>query len=94
MDLDYDPRLSKTVVQRLEDAARRTGLALDRLELLGQDTAIAEVFADRVDAGRGQTFLADVDWSALEALRRRRRADVAAWVDRLAPERTGRTIEP
>jgi hypothetical protein len=67
MNLDYSPQLDAFTIARLEAAARRTGLSLDGLELLGQDAQAAWGYAAAVDAGTHEAFLARVDWNALEA---------------------------
>lgn len=93
MDLDYDPVLEQPLVDDLERAALRIGLPLERLELLGQDAAVARTFVRAADAGDADALLDEVDWEGLEIVLTRRRVAVAAWVDLLAPESTTTLIE-
>lgn len=86
MDLAFDPTLDDGLVEDLRRAAADVGLPLERLELLGQDRAVARAFVEAAAHGSGQAMLAHVDWDRLEAVRVRRRDSVRAWVDLLAPE--------
>lgn len=88
MDIEFDPTIEADLISDLRDAAADFGLPLERLELLGQDGAVAHAFVDAVADGRAQTMLDHVDWDRLATVRTRRRVNVAAWVDLLAPEST------
>lgn len=92
LELDYDPRLDGQTLARLEEAAAAVGLPLERLELIGQDAAVARAFVRAVDDGRAEAMLDDVDWDGLDATRTSRHAEIAAWVDLLAPESATREI--
>lgn len=75
MQIEYSPHLDEALIADLEAAARRVGLALERLELLGQDEDIARSFVEAVECGMHETFLEIVSWDRLEdTLDRRRRA--------------------
>lgn len=76
LDIAYAPSLPRSVREELEAAARSTGLALGRLELLGQDLQTALRFVEAVHGGHGDAFLSEVDWDRLEEiyLRRTRQA--------------------
>lgn len=78
LDIAYAPSLPPSVRDELEDAARTTGLALGRLELLGQDLETALQFIEAVHAGLDDAFLDDVDWDRLETTYRRRKRAIQA----------------
>lgn len=73
MEIAYAPTLPAPIRTDLEQAARRTGLALGRLELLGQDLVLALAFVESVHAGTHEAFLQEVDWDRLEAFYRARK---------------------
>lgn len=76
MYLDFDPRLHDDLRAALQRSARRVGLSLDQLELLGQDATAATGFVRSVSRGRSDDFLARVDWTHLEARLDGRRAAI------------------
>lgn len=86
MDLEVDPAIDGDLIDELRHAAADVGLPLERLELLGQDGAVAHAFVEAAAKGESQAMLDRVDWDRLDAVRARRRASVTAWVDLLAPE--------
>lgn len=51
----------------LEEAGRRAGVPLWRLELLGQDETTALEFTQAARRGEEQALLETVDWDVLEA---------------------------
>lgn len=73
MEIAYAPTLPAPIRDDLEQAARRTGLALGRLELLGQDLVLALAFVESVHAGTHEALLQEVDWDRLEAFYRSRK---------------------
>lgn len=80
MEIAYAPTVPDPIRDDLEQAARRTGLALGRLELLGQDLVMAMAYVEAVHAGTHEAFIEDVDWERLERLYRRRRRTPAETV--------------
>ncbi len=72
MDLDYDPRIPSELLRTVEREARRLGLPLRRIELLGQDRAVARTFVRAAEDGRGEAHLEAVDWERLERILRAR----------------------
>lgn len=82
MHLDFDPRLHDNLRAALRRSARRVGLSLDRLELLGQDPHAATGFVRSVASGRSDAFLEGVDWRHLEARLDGRRAAILRAVAR------------
>lgn len=72
MRLDYDPRVSARLLTAMESRARRFGLDLATVELLGQDRRIAQRFLGAKDAADAQAFVARLDRGTLEARRQSR----------------------
>lgn len=87
MDLNYPTSLIDPLRDDLEAAARRVGLALADLELLGQDPATAMAFTCAVAAGEHAAFLDSVDWERLDACRTGRRFHTVPAVSVTAPAR-------
>ncbi len=81
MDLDLHPALPLEVRMDLTEAARRVGVPLWQLELLGQDEAVAQAFIRAARQGNGQAYMRDVEWDVLEARyqARRRREQGRFW---------------
>lgn len=74
----YGDTVSPRLLAAVERAASRVGLPLSTLELLGQDTRVAEAFVEAEARGRARDYLANLDVRALEvalAARRRRAAE-------------------
>jgi hypothetical protein len=69
LDLDYAPHVPMATLHRLEAAARRMGLPLHQLELLGQDANVAEGFVMACMLGDSENFCLAVDWQELEERR-------------------------
>lgn len=90
MDMDYNPQITEEVVAELERAAREVGLPLHRLELLGQDPAMAAAFVESVDDGYHEDFLDVMDWESLERAHFRRRRAVLDAVAEIAAEQEQR----
>lgn len=90
MDLDYDPRIPSDLLRSVEREARRLGVPLRRIELLGQDRAVARNFVRASEEGRGADHLETVDWERLERiLRARVHAREAMTFPRGAPDLPG-----
>ncbi len=66
LGLNYGP-LDDMIINRLEAQARRHGIALDHVELLGQTASLALAFIKASEAGDLDHFLSSVDWDAVEA---------------------------
>lgn len=65
----------------LTDAARRAGVPLWQLELLGQDEAVAQAFIQAARQGDAHAYMRDVEWDVLETRyqARRRREQGRFW---------------
>lgn len=72
LELDYSPHVPLAELHALEQVARRVGLPLHELELLGQDRALAAAFVAAHSEGQEKAFLEEVDWDHLEVLRGKR----------------------
>ncbi len=77
LGLAYDSRVDPHIIARLEGAARRVGLPLGDVELLGQSEVASMAFVSAVEGGKIRDFLATFDWAPLEAAMEVRRDTVA-----------------
>lgn len=73
MEIAYAPTVPDPIQEQLEQAARRTGLSLGRLELLGQDLILAMAYVEAVHAGTHEAFVETVDWERLGSIYRSRK---------------------
>lgn len=65
-DLSYSPGIGPRLVKEVERQARRFGLPLSTLELLGQDAKVARDFVRAARRGRAREFVDLLDATALE----------------------------
>lgn len=72
LDVDHAPDVPLSTLEALEQAARRTGLPLGDLELLGQTPESAQGFVSACQADAVPEYLESVDWDRLEAMRQER----------------------
>lgn len=68
MKLSYHPGVPERFIEEMERAARRLGLPLDKVELIGQDPKVARDFLRAVRSGKGAAFVDGLDERALERL--------------------------
>lgn len=66
LGLDYNPAIDRNVLEALERAIKRTGIALDQAELLGQDADIAVGFIAAHEDNDVDGYLDTVYWPMLE----------------------------
>jgi len=69
VQLDYDPSVPRDLLVRVERRARRLGVPLGTLELLGQDPGVAAAFLATRRAPAARTFVDTLDLARLESLR-------------------------
>lgn len=68
MELSYHPGVGAKLMGEVERQARRIGLPLSTLELIGQDAKVARDFLRAARKGQGPAFVDRLDRLALERL--------------------------
>lgn len=77
LPLDYAPEVPPELLHEMECLGKRMGLALDDLELLGQDAGAIETFLQANSAQGPAAAIDAVAWEELEALWAKRRRQAA-----------------
>ncbi len=66
LGLDYNPAIDHNVLEAFERAVKRTGLALDKAELIGQDATAAVGYIAAFEDDDVDGYLDTIHWPHLE----------------------------
>lgn len=83
LNLGYGPAVARGRLVDLERYARRNGLDLETLELLGQNPAVVEAFLHAAADGRARAFVEALDFGSLRLERKMRAQGISVVAQRV-----------